>query len=83
MACRGTGRLVSQLGGTESAVTCPWCEGGGLRLAEGDAQAHWGARQGSDAGAAPDAQAPEEGSQGSTPETPAADAGDGGPAAAA
>lgn len=81
MACRGTGRVISQLGGTESAVTCPWCEGGGLRLAEVDAQAHWGAGEGSDGGAAADAQAPGGGSQGSAPETPDTDAGDGGAAA--
>jgi len=29
------------LGGTPSSVTCPWCEGGGLRLADIDAQARW------------------------------------------
>jgi hypothetical protein len=43
MACRGTGRVISQLGGSPSPVSCPWCEGSGLRLAEIDAQAHWGA----------------------------------------
>ncbi len=41
MACRGTGRAISHLGGSESTVTCPWCEGSGLRPAEIDAQAHW------------------------------------------
>lgn len=41
MACRGTGRVVSNLGGTPSSVVCPWCEGSGLRPAEVDAQAHW------------------------------------------
>jgi hypothetical protein len=42
MPCRGTGKLVSNLGGTPSTVTCPWCEGGGVRIAGIDAQAHWG-----------------------------------------
>lgn len=42
MACRGTGRVISNLGGSPSTVECPWCGGGGLRPAEIDAQAHWG-----------------------------------------
>jgi hypothetical protein len=41
MACRGTGRVISNLGGTPSTVTCPWCEGGGVRLPGVDAQARW------------------------------------------
>jgi hypothetical protein len=41
MACRGTGRVISNLGGTPSTVTCPWCEGGGVRLQGIDAQARW------------------------------------------
>jgi hypothetical protein len=41
MACRGSGKLISNLGGTPSTVSCPWCEGGGVRLPEVDAQAHW------------------------------------------
>jgi DnaJ-class molecular chaperone len=28
-ACRGTGRLISGLGGTPHEVTCPWCDGSG------------------------------------------------------
>jgi hypothetical protein len=43
MACRGTGRVISNLGGTQSTVACPWCDGSGLRPAEIDAQAHWAA----------------------------------------
>jgi hypothetical protein len=82
MACRGTGRVISQLGGTESAVTCPWCEGSGLRLPEGDAQAHWGAGEGSDRAAAADADAPDAGSEGSAPQTQAPEAGDDAPTAA-
>lgn len=27
--CRGTGRLISGLGGTPNEVTCPWCDGSG------------------------------------------------------
>jgi hypothetical protein len=41
MPCRGSGKLISNLGGTPSTVTCPWCEGGGVRLAGIDAQARW------------------------------------------
>jgi DnaJ-class molecular chaperone len=37
--CRGTGRLISNLGGTPTPVTCPWCEGGGVMLPEHHAQA--------------------------------------------
>jgi hypothetical protein len=49
MPCRGTGRVISNLGGTPSEVTCPWCEGGGIRLPGHDAQARWPA--GGDGGA--------------------------------
>jgi DnaJ-class molecular chaperone len=39
-ACRGTGRVISNLGGRSSEIACPWCEGRGLRLgSEHDAQA--------------------------------------------
>jgi DnaJ-class molecular chaperone len=38
-ACRGTGQLTSNFGGTPHAVTCPWCEGGGRFIPEHDAQA--------------------------------------------
>jgi DnaJ-class molecular chaperone len=41
VACRGTGRLVSNLGGEARMVECPWCDGGGVRLAGHDAQARW------------------------------------------
>jgi DnaJ-class molecular chaperone len=27
--CRGTGKLVSNLGGEPHQVTCPWCTGSG------------------------------------------------------
>jgi hypothetical protein len=39
MPCRGTGRVISNLGGEQSTVPCPWCGGGGVRLAGIDAQA--------------------------------------------
>ena len=28
-ACRGTGKLISGLGGVSHEVTCPWCGGSG------------------------------------------------------
>ncbi|MDQ3850269.1 MAG: hypothetical protein M3296_06610 [Actinomycetota bacterium] len=37
--CRGTGVVLSHLGGTPQRVTCPWCEGGGRFLPGHDAQA--------------------------------------------
>ena len=40
LACRGTGTLISGLGGTPHEVRCPWCEGTGTRIAGIDAQAH-------------------------------------------
>lgn len=27
--CRGTGKLISGLGGTPSEIVCPWCDGTG------------------------------------------------------
>jgi hypothetical protein len=45
MACRGTGRVISNLGGTPSTVDCPWCAGTGMRPPEIDAQARWGERE--------------------------------------
>jgi DnaJ-class molecular chaperone len=41
MPCRGSGKVISNLGGTPSTVTCPWCQGGGVRVPGIDAQAHW------------------------------------------
>jgi len=37
-ACRGTGRVISKLGGTEHQVECPWCDGGGRRIPGHNAQ---------------------------------------------
>jgi DnaJ-class molecular chaperone len=31
-ACRGTGTVISNLGGERSELPCPWCEGRGVRL---------------------------------------------------
>ena len=41
MPCRGTGSVISNLGGTPSTVTCPWCDGTGVRVPETDAQSKW------------------------------------------
>ena len=53
-ACRGTGQVISNLGGEARLVACPWCDGSGLRLVGHDAQASWRAaappRSGSNAG---------------------------------
>ena len=45
MACRGTGRVISNLGGSPKQVPCPWCEGSGMRPAELDAQSRWREQQ--------------------------------------
>ena len=36
--CRGTGRVISGLGGEPKPVTCPWCDGDGVFVAGHDAQ---------------------------------------------
>lgn len=41
MACRGSGKVISHLGGEPKDVTCPWCGGSGTRGAIADAQAKW------------------------------------------
>jgi DnaJ-class molecular chaperone len=41
MPCRGTGKVISGLGGEQSKVTCPWCGGSGERHGGVDAQAKW------------------------------------------
>ncbi len=41
MPCRGTGKVISNLGGTPSTVACPWCGGSGERVAGSDSQARW------------------------------------------
>jgi len=52
MACRGTGQVISNLGGTPSKRSCPWCGGGGVRQIGIDAQAEWLAAQAAESGAA-------------------------------
>ena len=37
--CRGTGRVISNLGGTPHEEPCPWCEGTGRFIPGHDAQA--------------------------------------------
>ncbi|HEX2397915.1 MAG TPA: hypothetical protein VHI73_07225 [Solirubrobacteraceae bacterium] len=37
--CRGTGSVISRLGGEPKAVVCPWCGGTGLMQSGADAQA--------------------------------------------
>jgi DnaJ-class molecular chaperone len=39
--CRGTGRLISNLGGEPHEVACPWCEGTGHFLPGHDAQSRF------------------------------------------
>jgi len=41
MPCRGTGKVISGLGGEQKPVTCPWCDGSGERQTGVDAQAKW------------------------------------------
>jgi DnaJ-class molecular chaperone len=36
--CRGTGSVISTLGGSPQPVTCPWCEGSGRFMPGHDAQ---------------------------------------------
>jgi hypothetical protein len=53
MPCRGSGQVVSNLGGTPKRVSCPWCGGGGVRLAGVNAQEKW-IEQEPGAGSAPE-----------------------------
>jgi hypothetical protein len=41
MPCRGTGKVISNLGGESRQVPCPWCQGDGVRRTGIDAQAAW------------------------------------------
>jgi DnaJ-class molecular chaperone len=36
--CRGTGNVISGLGGEPRDVPCPWCGGGGVRVPGRNAQ---------------------------------------------
>jgi hypothetical protein len=55
MPCRGTGKVISNLGGESQKVPCPWCEGSGVRTSGIDAQTAWqeGGAAGGEDGAAP------------------------------
>ncbi len=53
MACRGSGHVISNLGGTPSTLECPWCGGAGPRVPGIDAQAHWLAADGENAAGTP------------------------------
>ena len=46
MPCRGTGQVISNLGGSTSLLACPWCGGSGVRVPGIDAQAPWRELQG-------------------------------------
>jgi hypothetical protein len=54
MACRGSGQVISNLGGTPGKLPCPWCEGGGVRIPGINAQARWQDTGGAAAAAAPE-----------------------------
>jgi len=41
MPCRGSGKVISNLGGDATEVICPWCGGDGVRVAGVDAQVRW------------------------------------------
>ena len=45
MACRGSGKVISNLGGTPASIECPWCGGTGVRQEGVDAQAAWKERE--------------------------------------
>ena len=52
MPCRGTGKLTSNLGGSASTVTCPWCAGTGVRQPGVDAQQRWREQDGAESAGA-------------------------------
>jgi hypothetical protein len=39
--CSGSGKVISNLGGTPHEVDCPWCEGTRVYQRDHDAQARW------------------------------------------
>jgi DnaJ-class molecular chaperone len=59
-ACRGTGQVVSHLGGQRSLVECPWCDGGGVRLADHDAQARRREQSGGEGSGSTDDRGPDD-----------------------
>jgi len=64
MACRGSGQVISNLGGTTSTLACPWCGGGGVRVPEIDAQERWLAELGAGESAGPESAGPASGQEG-------------------
>lgn len=50
-ACRGTGKVISNLGGAPQTVDCPWCDGTGMFIPGHDAQAR---HRGTDQTSGPD-----------------------------
>lgn len=50
--CRGTGKVISNLGGEQREITCPWCEGSGEFKPGHDAQGDAAAAPESPAGGA-------------------------------
>jgi hypothetical protein len=49
-ACRGTRRVISNLGGSPHEVVCPWCDGSGRRLPAHNAQERGGVDRGDGGG---------------------------------
>jgi DnaJ-class molecular chaperone len=45
MPCRGSGQVISSLGGEPKKIVCPWCGGGGVRVPDTDAQSQWPANE--------------------------------------
>jgi hypothetical protein len=59
MPCRGTGRVLSNLGDESKLLTCPWCQGTGTRQSGVDAQAAWLEAEAEAAASEPDASPPD------------------------
>jgi len=57
MPCRGSGKVVSNLGGEPNTVTCPWCQGAGTRTPGIDAQQGWLSEREASEGAEPQTEA--------------------------
>jgi hypothetical protein len=72
MPCRGSGEVISNLGGTPAKVKCPWCDGTGVRVPGIDSQAAWLAERARDAEQAGKQDAAQAGEQ--AEESPAPDA---------
>jgi hypothetical protein len=64
MPCRGTGKVISNLGGKRTELPCPWCGGTGTRQLAVDAQAAWREAEGPRGVATEDDASPEAGAAG-------------------